>query len=270
MMEVARRRRRMVGGAAPVDYAALVQTRLAGTTGFVMDPSDTTLLWEESTRTTPVNANADPVGAQDSKYGTTLYRWIQATSSRIPASSNLRSVAYATDDFLGEDGSLGFYQSLTGMTLTVRGVITSLAAVNTLLNIATGASATSMRYGLSVNADGSVAQFARRANADGGTTVSSAASLITTNVPFTLQSQINFTTDVSRILLNGSEVATGTQGGVSGAACDAGAPLRIRWGANLSSANFLNGSLGRAVWSPSYLDATGLAQDRGYVEAIAL
>lgn len=257
------------GADAAVDYAALVSARLAGTKGFAMDPSDLTLLWKDA-RVTPVSAHADPIGAWRSKYGTTVYDFIQSTAGNQPASSNLRSLAVATDDFLVNDGTQNFFNALNGVSVTLRAQLDSLTGTQVIFSSSRSDNGASQRFEMRANADGSLVGYARRSNG-GGVGVTSAAGLVSAGVPFTMQFQVDYdVTDAMRLLLGGTVVATGAMDGVAGAPLSAASPLNSNWGRGVAVVNYMTGLIGRAVFDPSYLSDADLAVDRGYVEAIAL
>lgn len=62
MMDVSRRRRRM-GSAVTPDYAAEVQTLLSGTAGYALDFSDTSVLWQDDMKASPVTTGAAVITA---------------------------------------------------------------------------------------------------------------------------------------------------------------------------------------------------------------
>ncbi|NJO55532.1 MAG: hypothetical protein HC834_03300 [Rhodospirillales bacterium] len=212
-MNIALMRRRRMGGS--LSLSAQVEAILAGTTGFALDPSDLSTLFQDTAGTVPVTTAGQAVARINSKWGTTAYEFAQAAAANRPASSDLRSLAFAVDDLL-DIGSNRFFSNEVGMTFTARVVVDTLAAAQGIINVSRGGSTTLSRWLMQVTSAGQLSQFCRRGDGDPGNTASSAGGLITAGVPFTVQGQVNFATDVARILLNGTEVATTAQGGTSG------------------------------------------------------
>lgn len=260
-----------LGGGAP-DYEAEVQALLAGTLGFVTDPADTAINFTDTAGTVPVtNAGVSTVARSDSKFGTTLYNWQQPTGASQPLWAGASLQTDGIDDHLTSAASYSFASSLTGETITFRVRADALAAASNPLSIS-HSSATLSRRLFTINTDGSIQLASRRANGDSPLTLISAAGVLSTGVAATIQSRINFTTDVAELFVNGTLVASGTQTGTSGAASDATTTARVRIAANLATTAgaFLQGRVGCIVYAPFVADATQMANCRGFVERNAL
>jgi hypothetical protein len=252
--------------AAAGGFASQVQTLLSGTAGFALDPTDTATMWQDSAKTTPVSANSQTVGNIDSKWGTTVYSFNQPTGS---AAGLWNSSGYV--DFDGVDDHLvaalttyAFSSSLAGETITIRVRPTVISTAPVILNVSTSASTTNRRL-LQINADGSISLTSRRANADTPTTITSAAGVIVAGTAYTIQTRINFTTDTIEIIVNGTQVASGTQGGTTTTASDASASNRTRIAANIAAAPalFFDANLGRIVYQRAGRTGVGQGLGRG-------
>lgn len=258
------------GVASAPTPAQLVETDLSGTTGWALDPNDTTRLWQDSAKTTPVTTVADPVGAADTKYGTTVYTFLQATSARRPAWTGAAIDYDVVDDFLGEGATYSYSSSQTAKTVTVRVRVDALAAIQTVYVESTNSGATTTRYRIQILTTGAVQVFCRRADGDSGTTVTSSAGVITAGVAATIQVVHDFTTDAVTIYVGGTSVGTGTQGGTTGTASSAGASLRMRFGANLAATELLDGRIGRVVHMRAAASLGQRTNHATYVEEFAI
>lgn len=99
-MNVAVLRRRQRGGA--VSLAAQVQAILAGTTGFAIDPTDVTTLFQGTDTATPVVSASDPVRRINSKWG---------TAHVFLAPSDAARGAWDGTQFITMDGSDDYYEA---------------------------------------------------------------------------------------------------------------------------------------------------------------
>lgn len=265
-----RRHGRKVGAGSAPDYAAEVQAILSGTTGWAVDPSITSTIFQDTAGATPVTADGQSIGRINSLtgYGTTVFDWQDAALRPL---WRTRSNEFdGVDDVISK--ATGTYaQAMPAMSFTVRAIIDSLAASRAIFAFGTDATPNT-RYNLRVNSDGSVTVQGRRANADGLVPVTSATGLVTTATPFTLQTVFDYAgTGNMEIFLNGSSIATGSLGGVAGNSENTDT-ARVRWGLNPSNTltDYMDGKIGRAVFARSVLNSTQLASCKNWVEAISL
>lgn len=255
------------GAPPPVDYVALVQTLLSGTPGWATDPADTSINFK--TGPTPVTApGVDTIARADSKFGTTVYTWANATVASQFLWNGASWEADGVDDFLQSAAGYAFASSLAGETITFRALPDTLT---TQVPFAISHSTANLtRRTFQFNADGSITLQSRRANGDSPLTLVSTAGVLSAGVEATIQSRINFSTDAVDLLVDGVVVGSGTQTGTSGAASDASNTSRVRFGTNLSGAAIFNGKLGCFVYAPFAADSTQMASCRGFVERNAL
>lgn len=253
------------GGSAAPSLNDQMQDRLAGTAGYALDIKDLTKLWKDA-GVTPVAANADPIGRWQSKFGTNTYNFDQASAGNQPAWDSAGALVSATDDSLRSAASYAMTASMNTLLVSVRALVTSLAIPNTLFGFSTNGAST-IRTDLLIGSDGAISWRARRANADGLTTLTTAAGLIVTGTPFTLQLEADYlTTGSMEIFLNGVSVATGTMAGTPGVS-DATNSARASMASNLTSDNFWNGRVGNFVFDRGGLGASPRALGKAYVES---
>jgi hypothetical protein len=258
------------GAGGGSDPAAEVQAILSGTTGWAVDPSITSTVFQDAAGTTPVTADGQSIGRINSLtgYGTTVFDWQDA--SLRPVWRTRSNEFDGVDDLLSK--TTGVYaQAMPAMSLTARAVCDTLAAARAIFAFGTDITPNA-RYSLRVNADGSVTVQGRRLNADGLVTVTSATGLITATVPFTLQTVFDYAgTGNMEIFLNGASIATGSLGGVAGNSENTDT-ARVRWGLNPTNTltDYMDGKIGRAVFARAALNSTQLASCKNWVEAIAL
>lgn len=146
--------------------AAEVETILSGTTGFALDPTDTATMWQDSAKTTAVTAASDPVGAITTKWGTTQFDFVQATSGNRPTWDGTR---FLTPDGVSKrlefDGSSDVLRNAPGYYVAFR--IGGSVNNNFLFGIST-ASATTQRMQLQ-GSSGRLRTQVRRLDADSNT-----------------------------------------------------------------------------------------------------
>jgi hypothetical protein len=118
LMEMAMRRRRQAGGAATP--SAKVQAILSGTTGIAWDFTDISTMWQEDTKTTPVSAALQPVGALRTKWGLTQYDLIQATAGNRPAWDGTRFIVPDGTDFLSFNGAMDLIRNTSAYYIALR------------------------------------------------------------------------------------------------------------------------------------------------------
>lgn len=77
-----------------------VETILAGTTGFVLDPQDLSTMFQDAAGTIPVTAVGQPVGRINGKWGTAVEIWSQPTAAARPVLGTDILQYDGVDDFL--------------------------------------------------------------------------------------------------------------------------------------------------------------------------
>lgn len=252
------------------DPAAEVQAILSGTTGWAVDPSIMSTVFQDTAGVTPVTADGQSIGRINSLtgYGTTVFDWQDA--SLRPAWRTTSVQFDGVDDVISRVTGV-YAQAMPALSFTVRAVCNTLATNRAIFSFGTDVTPNT-RYNLRVNTDGSVTAQGRRLNADGLVTVTSATGLITATVPFTLQTVFDYAgTGNMEIFLNGASVATGSLGGVAGNSENTDA-ARVRWGLNPTNTltDYLDGKIGRAVFARSLLNSGQLASCKNWAEALTL
>lgn len=107
-------------GAAP-SLSAQVQAMLAGTTGFAIDPTDPSTMWQEDTKVTQVSGAGQTIGALRTKWGLTQYDFIQATAAARPTWDGTKFiVGDGVDDYLGINSGLAALQNAPGLYIAFR------------------------------------------------------------------------------------------------------------------------------------------------------
>lgn len=240
-------RRRRAGSATP-SLSAQVEAILAGTTGFALDPSDTTTMHQDTARTVPVASASDPVGNIRSKWGTTTYDWSQATAASRPAWDGVAGLAFdGSDDRLDVFSDLSIAAGKDDILVSLGAKVTSFVGTRALYNVGS-TSLTTGRFACFVPDTGAVQIFARR-NTESGTFCNSAASaltaatkaVLTQKYKFTGSPTINSRKDGSQIANTDPFATSAVTGGNSG---------RICLGMDVNLVNPLLGSIGRFVYCP--------------------
>lgn len=259
-------------GAAGVDYVAEMSTLLSGTTGWVTDPADTAINFTDTAGTVPVSSpGVSTVARANTKFGTTVYNWQQATSTAQYLWNSGSWQLDGVDDII-QTTNATWPASMTGCTFTLRFRVDDLSANRSLFSFSTGLG-TAARYGLRINTNGSVLLSLRRTDAEAQQDFTSASGQVVTATTYTIQTTVNYLTGAVNVLLNGTSIATGTLTGVDGTnGVDATNSARNRWGLNTSNTldDWFVGRLGAAVLARSVLGTTDLANCRGFVERNAL
>lgn len=107
-----------LSSSAVLSLSQQVAALLAGTTGFALDPTDATTLWQDSAKTTPVTAASQPVGAIRTKWGLTQFDLIQATASNRPAWNGVAALSFdGAGDTLQTTEELALTNSALGLFL---------------------------------------------------------------------------------------------------------------------------------------------------------
>lgn len=109
------------GGGGSPSLSAQVEAMLAGTTGFALDPSDLTTMWQDSAKTTPVTAGGQTVGALRTKWGAAQFDFIQASGPACPLFDGTRYLTFdGIDDRLQTGGAVPVLKNASGYYLAVR------------------------------------------------------------------------------------------------------------------------------------------------------
>ncbi len=255
-----------VGSAPPAaDYPAEMQAILTAKNGFALDAEDLATLFKDA-GITPVAVNADPVGRWVGKWGTSGNpTFNQVTAGNQPAWNSTGSLALATDDRVFTGAGYTPFISLNSCHFGIRAMTTSLAAAQTLFSFS-ATLGTATRSVFTVNADGSISAAQRRLNADGLTTVTTAAGLVTANVPFTLQVENDYVATTISVILNGSVVASGNFGASGQSDSDVSGSTKMTVGATVSATQFWNGNIGNASFVCGSLTAGQKASAKGWLE----
>lgn len=261
----------VVEGAGPPapDYPVEIEALLSGTTGFVIDPTDTAVNFKDTAGTTPVaSPGVDTVARFNTKYGTTVYNCINAS---VPGQYLWNGTSYGLDgiDDLLQNTATVWPNGMTALTYTVRVSIADLAKENAVLGLSTSVT-TVIRVLFRSLVGGGLGLYLRRLDADAQQDFITAGGLLTEDVEATLQFAVDYLTGAVKIFVNGTEVLSSTLTGTDGVN-GVSATNSARWRDSLNPTNTLNdwlgGKQGRQVLAVNqYLTGTDLANCRGYVE----
>ena len=258
-------RRRRAGSAAP-SLSAQVQAILAGTTGFALDPSDASTMWQDTGTATPVTTAAHPIGHIQSKWGTTARDFIQGTAGARPAWDGTAGMTFdGADDWLSIAAS-SIFQNVPAVFASLSFICTSFAATPKPLFFSTNATgAPRLEFSLTGNAR----TFGRILDADAATLITGVAAL-STGTRYTLTGQINDAGDKEmQQWVNGVSDAAGTNGGTLGNTSNTAA-ARVNIGAGNAGAQFHPGKIGRIVACPFIPSAGQRATIEAWINEVAL
>ncbi len=213
-IDMAARRRRQAGA---VNYTAAVQSFLSGTTGFAVDPSNLTTLWQDTGRTSQVTTSGQAIAAIDTLYGTASYPLVNTlAASNYPTWSGAGAlVGDEVDDwtYVAAGGSRTFTANINAFYGAAIIRISSFSGGNGRgIFFASVGPSDDLRIGLFVTNTGRLGAQVRRLDADAATTVQSAAGLVSTGTTYTAAVEINYSTGAITLYLNNVSVATGTHG----------------------------------------------------------
>ncbi len=257
-----------VGSAPPpTDFAAEVQTLLAGTAGFALDPSDSTTLFQDTAAATPVTIATDPIGRINSKYGTTAYQFIQGTAGFRPIWNGAGAMQCdGVDDRMDQAAAYSFTNNIPGFSCTNRLRFNSLAGFPWGISTPTAAA---VRVFIGPGASGEIILYARRLDADAQNTFTSAAGKVGTVASHTISISIDYAgTGGIEVWVDGVSALTGTLANAPGTT-SATNPTRHRLGAGSNSGQ-CNMNFGRQVILPRVFTAGERASMEGYVGAVTL
>jgi hypothetical protein len=255
------------GGAPPPDYAALMSARLSGTTGFVFDEGDNSVLFQDIAGATPVTAAGQVVARVNSQYGSVAHSLVQAT---IPSLCPLRTSAASSqsdgvDDFLQQNGTTlnGVLNNKAAFLSGYRVKINKLDAA--LFGIGLG---NTSRQLIDITAAGALAVSSRRVTVDANTLLTSAGGLISLGGTYTIIIATYYsTTGVVDVYLDGTIVATGT---LPNAPANSEAADVNRWYVHRSNNNigrFTQSSIGRGAFLPEAFTGADITLFKNYLEA---
>ncbi len=263
-MDLAVRRRRM-GGGAPDPWPATLAL-ISSTKGWALDPTSAALQFDDSGRTVPATVTQQ-VAASVSAYSSTGFLG-QVSATSFEPYWNGKSLQWdGIDDYLSNQAGytstiLSWLNAVNAATFCVKFRVGSLAAVNTILNVSTNASATASMFMLNVTAAGEISLFMRRVSGDAaGVTFTTSGLNIQTNTDYVLTFTCDYVNGPVNLRINGASANSGTFPGTSPslgstAAADS---LALRIGRTLSNTNPMNGYTGRMVGLPYLADAGQLA-----------
>lgn len=258
-------------GAAPPDFAAEVAALLAGTNGWAVDPSDSATLFTDTAGTTPVTTpGVSTIARINTKFGTTTYNWQQPTAASQYLWNGASMGLDGIDDLLATTAQT-WSANMAARSCTWRAQVDDLSANRCVFSCST-ATGTVVRYQLQVLTTGAISWATRRADADTQNNFVTSAGLITTGVPFTIQTTEDFAgTGAVEIFLNGSSVLTATMGGTIGNS-ESTNSARCRFGLNTSNTltDWFRNKHAGGIWAPTLHNAAARASCKGFVERFAL
>lgn len=256
-----------LGGGGPT-LSEQVEAILAGTTGFALDPSDTTTMWKDTGETAPVTTIADPVRRIKSKWGTTVYNFDAPTDAARPAWNGVAGLDYdGTDDFINLLSS-DILRNKPAAFFSYKALFDVLGSAYSL-HFSTDTT-TNHRFSNSINATGLIAVGGRILDATGTTFASSAAGAIVAGAACVLSSQINYAGDKAmQMWKDGSSILTGTIAGTAGNTSNT-ASAQGNFAAYSAGGSYFNGKMGRVVMLPSIPTAENRAIIEAWINEVAL
>lgn len=238
-------RRRRAGSATP-SLSAQVQAILAGTTGFALDPSDASTMWQDTGTATPVTTAAHPIGHIQSKWGTTAHDFIQGTAGARPAWDGTAGMTFdGADDWLSIAAS-PIFQNAPAVFASFSFTCPNFATTPKPLYFSTN-NANSPRLEFSLTGNGRT--FGRILDADASTLITGSI-VLSPGTKYTLTAQCNNAVDKAmQQWVDGVSDVTGVNGGTLGNTSNTAA-ARVNIGAGANGSQFHLGKIGRIVACP--------------------
>ena len=266
LFRAARRRRR--AGSAALTLSQQVEAALAGKSGFYLDPTDLSKMWQDSLKTTPVTIPTNPVYVLTSKYGATTYDSATTADASRPVYDGSALVYDGSDDRMLIQ-STAFGQNAPALAVMAYVKPAVITGTRSIVQISANTSTTN-RFFLRTNADGSVSFIGRRLDADADTTVTTAAGLITTGTAYVITAVVDEAgTGGVSIRINGTERATGTLAGTPANTSNT-ATNRVQFGAVGTGSSFQNGEEGRMILCAFLPSASEIALFESLVSEVAI
>jgi len=244
-MDMAAKRRRTGGGST---LSAQVEVILAGTTGYALDPTDTTTMFEDIAETLPANVTSDPVRRIKSKWGTTVYNFDAPSDAARPAWDGVGGLSFDGSDDRLSLASTALAQNKPAIFVSTKVRFNAFTGGPYVMQYSTNVGA-DQRYSISMAVTGQWFLGGRTLDATpsstflGGTTLSTATNYV-------LSTEIDFAgTSAMRGWKDGSLEINGTIGGVPSNTSDT-ASVTANLGAYNAGTLLLSGKIGREVMCP--------------------
>ncbi len=249
---------------APDTWAAAIAALATTTKDWALDPTKSNRVWDDSARTVPMGSPPAQIAAIDSDSNVSGYLAQNSSTSFEPV-WNGRSLQYdGLDDYLSNQAGLtstiqSWLNGVSACTFCTKFRVTSLAAVNTLLNHSTTASATASMFMLNTTVAGEIALFMRRVSGDAaGVTFTTSGLSLQINTDYLLTFTCDYVNGPVNLRINGASANSGTFPGTSPSlgSTTASDSLATRMGRTLSNTNPASAYVGRTV-GLSYLASAG-------------
>jgi hypothetical protein len=234
------------GGGTELDQA--VQAMLAGTTGFVFDPSDRSTLWQDTAKTVPVTAAGQAVARMSSKFGAMPFDIGSDVDTRWPTWDGASALGFnGTSNFLEVAGpaSLNNFADIPALYTIGRYYVATVANQPYIFTLTADNGALTQVQTL----EGTRRTAFQAANALVGTGWATGANL--PDVPDNkLAIEANYAgSGVCRYLANGVQMSSRTLGSLANTH-NLPHALRIGASGSATTTQLLTGKLGRFVVCP--------------------
>lgn len=247
------------------DPDAAISAILAGGLNFALDTGRMADFWQNSTKTTPVTASGQVIGNGQTRFGTTVFNYFNATAGNLPTwDSDGWMLFDGTNDLLASTDVAPILNAATAAHFTCAVWVNTMPASVAVLATFSTATTTTSRFTPQINANGSVSLNVRRLDADANAVATSAAGLVSANNYYIISGDFTPSTGAIRLWVNGTLVATGTSAS-TGAAFSATNSARCRIGCSVNTNQFFNGLMRRLVVATKILSDA----DRATVETWA-
>lgn len=237
------------GGGSLGDQVAAI---LAGTTGFAIDPSDLSTMWQDSAKTTPVAAAGDPIGAIAGKWGTAPATYIQGSAPDRPLWDGAAGVFFAGNpqQFISSEAeALALFRNAPAAFLCAK-VNKNTTGTAGQLGLWTANLNNVFRFSCYIDTVDRVTLLGRRIDNISGTTIVGPDADIVPTVPAVVSALIQYEAPADmRVWVDGVVQASGTLSGTPGNSSDTSSTT-TRLGASSVSTNYMVGKIGRMVFCP--------------------
>ena len=243
------------GGSPPVDYEAEVEAILSGTSGYAIDPTDLSKMWQDFAKTTPVTTAGQTLAYIDGQFGSSASALANSTVAQQPTWGGNSDIVFdATDDLFDKVSGWAAMSGAAALSVATR---VRLTALNKRIYFLSTSNVNTVRFSATAATTGALSVVVRKDDAIAGNTYTSAAGVLSTGVEHTILIECdNAGANTLKAWVDGVEVINTTMS--DGAAnFSATTSARVRFG---EARPF---ELGRIVMEPGLWSAG----ERSYIES---
>jgi hypothetical protein len=226
--------------------------------GWALDPTDASLQWDDSARTTP-GVVTQQIAATTSASAPAGFLGQNSAASFEPVWNGLSHRYDGIDDFFRntitayESTILTWTQGVPGVAFCTKFRLFATGITHALLGVSANVSGSTTLASLNITAAGEISGLFRRLGADAAITLTTSGLGLTTGVDYILTLTIDYATGAVSLRINGAAVVSGGWPGTltnPGATSENLKANEFRIGRNLAGTNPANLYMGRTLGLP--------------------